>query len=124
MLGEISLYIPVYNGEKTIKRAINSILNQSLKPKDILIINDGSQDSLKFKSNSLKIMVINLNNNFGVGHCMKMAINYAIQNNYKKFCRIDSDGEHDPTYIDKILYSLDDKDFIIGERNTITRIKI
>ena len=46
---DISIYVPVYNGEKTIERCIYSILNQSLKPKNILVVNDYSSD------NSLKI---------------------------------------------------------------------
>ena len=35
---DISIYVPVYNGEKTIEKCVNSILNQTLKPKNILII--------------------------------------------------------------------------------------
>ena len=41
---DISIYVPVYNGEKTIEKCVNSILNQTLKPKNILIINDCSND--------------------------------------------------------------------------------
>ena len=35
---DISIYVPVYNGVKTIEKCVNSILNQTLKPKNILII--------------------------------------------------------------------------------------
>ncbi len=41
----ISVVVPVYNGEKTIKETIESILNQTLSDLELLIINDGSQDS-------------------------------------------------------------------------------
>ena len=41
----ISIYVPVYNGEKTIERCINSILEQSIKPSNILILNDSSTDN-------------------------------------------------------------------------------
>ena len=40
----ISVIIPVYNGEKTVKRSINSLLNQSYKNIEIIVINDGSTD--------------------------------------------------------------------------------
>ena len=46
----ISIYVPVYNGEKTIERCINSVLDQSIKPSNILILNDSSND------NTLKIL--------------------------------------------------------------------
>ena len=42
---DISIYVPVYNGEKTIEKCIYSILNQSLKPNNILVVNDCSNDN-------------------------------------------------------------------------------
>ncbi|MGB3642819.1 MAG: glycosyltransferase [Rivularia sp. (in: cyanobacteria)] len=41
----ISVIIPVFNGEKTIEETINSILNQTFKDIEIIIINDGSTDA-------------------------------------------------------------------------------
>ena len=42
---DISIYVPVYNGEKTLERCINSVLEQSIKPSNILILNDCSNDN-------------------------------------------------------------------------------
>ena len=44
---KISVLMPVYNGEKFLKEAIDSILNQSFKDFEFLIINDGSTDRSK-----------------------------------------------------------------------------
>jgi glycosyltransferase involved in cell wall biosynthesis len=41
----ISVIIPVYNGEKTIRETIESVLKQTLLDFELLIINDGSKDS-------------------------------------------------------------------------------
>jgi len=41
---EIDVIIPVYNGEQYILNAIQSVQNQTLKPKVIVIVNDGSTD--------------------------------------------------------------------------------
>ena len=41
----ISVIIPVYNGEKTIRETIESVLNQTLSKFELIVINDGSQDS-------------------------------------------------------------------------------
>ncbi|MBW7675615.1 glycosyltransferase family 2 protein [Chryseobacterium chendengshani] len=41
---KISVVMPVYNGEKYLKEAIDSILNQTLIDFELLIINDGSSD--------------------------------------------------------------------------------
>lgn len=40
----ISVIIPVYNGEKTIKETIESVLNQTFSDLELIVINDGSQD--------------------------------------------------------------------------------
>ena len=41
----ISVIVPVYNGEKTIRETIESVFNQSFSDFEIIVINDGSQDS-------------------------------------------------------------------------------
>ena len=42
---KISVIIPAYNCEKTIKTTIESVLNQSFTDFELIVINDGSQDS-------------------------------------------------------------------------------
>ena len=45
MSSEISIYVPAFNAEHTIRACINSILSQTVKPQEILIINDASTDN-------------------------------------------------------------------------------
>ncbi|MBV6624297.1 MAG: glycosyltransferase [Rivularia sp. (in: Bacteria)] len=40
----ISVIIPVYNGEKTIRQTIESVLNQTYTNLELIVINDGSRD--------------------------------------------------------------------------------
>jgi len=41
---KVSVLLPVYNGEKYLAKAISSILDQSFKDFELLILNDGSTD--------------------------------------------------------------------------------
>lgn len=41
---KVSVVIPAYNAEKTIERAINSVISQTKKVLEIIVINDGSTD--------------------------------------------------------------------------------
>ncbi len=41
----ISVIIPVYNGEKTIRETIESVLSQTFTDFELIVINDGSQDA-------------------------------------------------------------------------------
>ncbi|MCP4075124.1 MAG: glycosyltransferase family 2 protein, partial [Gammaproteobacteria bacterium] len=42
---QISVIIPSYNRESTLIRALNSVLNQSSKADEIIVIDDGSTDN-------------------------------------------------------------------------------
>jgi glycosyltransferase involved in cell wall biosynthesis len=41
----VSVVIPVYNAERTIGRAINSVLDQDFDSREIIVVDDGSTDS-------------------------------------------------------------------------------
>ncbi|MFB2922227.1 glycosyltransferase [Aerosakkonema funiforme] len=41
----VSVIIPVFNGEKTIKNTIESVINQTFRDWELIVINDGSQDA-------------------------------------------------------------------------------
>lgn len=44
-MAEISVIIPAYNAAKTIEQCLNSILNQTFKDLEIIIVNDASTDN-------------------------------------------------------------------------------
>ena len=50
MKEKVSIVVPVYNNEKFLDKCLTSIINQTYKDLEIILINDGSKD------NSLKIM--------------------------------------------------------------------
>ena len=41
---KISIIVPVYNAERTVERCIKSLINQTYKDLEILLIDDGSKD--------------------------------------------------------------------------------
>lgn len=43
----ISVIVPVYNTEKYIEKCLNSLINQTLRDIEIIVVNDGSQDLSK-----------------------------------------------------------------------------
>ncbi len=59
----VTVFIPVYNGEKFIGKAIKGILNQTFQDFKILIINDGSTDRTMEEINKYKDDRINIYEN-------------------------------------------------------------
>ncbi|MBN2544899.1 MAG: glycosyltransferase [Spirochaetes bacterium] len=81
MIPKISVIMPVYNAEEFLKESIDSILNQTFKDFEFLIINDGSTDNSLKIINSYddgRIKVINNKKNNGVAFCMNFGIKTAL----------------------------------------------
>lgn len=63
---KVSIIIPVYNVEKYIRQCLESVINQTYKNIEIIVINDGTKDgSMKIVEEYLedkRIKIINKNN--------------------------------------------------------------
>jgi len=61
LTGKVSIMMPVYNGEKYVESAIQSILDQTYLHWELIVVNDGSTDQTptileKFQDNRIKII--------------------------------------------------------------------
>lgn len=86
----VSVVMPVYNGEKYLREAIDSVLNQSFSDFEFIIINDGSTDStesiiLSYVDERIKYIK---QKNFGVGSSLRIGCNLA---KGKYIARMDAD---------------------------------
>jgi len=88
---KITVLLPVYNAEKYLKEALDSILNQTFRDFELLIINDGSKDNSEniIKSYSDKrIRLINNSKNLGLIKTLNKGIDLA---GGKYIARMDAD---------------------------------
>ena len=74
----ISVIIPTFNRRHTLKRAISSVLNQTLKPVEIIVVDDGSTDGtdewLQLYYPSIKLIS---QSNSGVSSARNIGIQHA-----------------------------------------------
>lgn len=82
IMHKISVIIPTYNSWNTLKSCIASIQNQTLKSREIIVVNNGSSDGTaeKVKGAFPKINLINLKTNTGVTGGRNKGIEVAKKN--------------------------------------------
>lgn len=99
----VSVIICVYNCEKYLKRAIESVLNQSYKNLEILVINDGSTDSTsKICDRFLKDRRVRVFHKKNGG--LADARNFGIKNAKGEYITfLDADDEYLANYIERLL---------------------
>lgn len=98
----ISVIVPVYNVESYLERCIESILNQTYRNLEIILINDGSTDGSKeicdkYRRKDSRVIVVNQDNK-GVSSARNLGLELA-KGDYIAF--VDSDD-----YLEKDMYEL------------------
>lgn len=78
---DVSIIVPIYNGEKYLIKCLDSLSNQTLRNIEIICVNDGSTDDTgiildKYSSKDSRIKVISTANN-GQGFARNIALKEA-----------------------------------------------
>ena len=76
---DISIIVPIYNAERYINKCLNSIVKQTKKELEIILINDGSTDNTEkiiktYKDKRIKYFK---NDNHGIGYSRNFGIEKA-----------------------------------------------
>ena len=124
---KISIIVPIYNAEKKLHRCIESILNQSYKNLEIILVNDGSSDNSiniceKYKIKDNRIIIID-KENAGVSVARNSGLNIAT-GKYIQF--VDSDDYINPDMCEKLIKTINknNADVVVCGYNKITNGKI
>lgn len=113
----VSIITPFYNAEKYIAESISSVLNQTIKNWELLLINDGSTDrskeiALSFKDERIRYFE---QSNNGVSNARNFGLS-KMKGDY--FCFLDADDVLTPNSLEDRLEIFDkysDVNFVDGE---------
>lgn len=110
----VSVVVPVYNVERHIGRCIESILNQTHKNLELILVDDGSQDRSgeicdEYALKDSRIKVIHTQNR-GVSHARNTGLDNST-GDYLFF--VDSDDWIEQDHVEKLL-PVDDEDMVYG----------
>ena len=105
---KISVIIPVYNVEKYIRQCLESVINQTLKNIEIIVVNDGTKDnSMKIAEEYLsdkRIRIINKENG-GQSSARNAGMREA---KGKYICFIDSDDFIEKTMMEELYNKIEE----------------
>lgn len=101
---KVSVIVPVYNVERYLNRCVDSILSQTIRDFEVILINDGSQDRSgeicdRYAKQDARVRVIHLNNG-GVSAARNLGLKLA-KGEYITF--IDSDDYVKKTYLEEMM---------------------
>lgn len=104
----ISVIVPAYNCENSIERCIHSILAQSYKDLEVIVVNDGSIDGTEAAVNSIAAMDLRVKLINQANSGVSTARNRGIQSAAGEFvCFVDSDDYVEQTYLEKMIDAYD-----------------
>ncbi len=111
---KVSIILPVFNAEDNIRNTIESVLNQTLKEIELIIIDDGSTDNSfeicqEMKKIDNRIVLKTMENN-GVSNARNIGIEVA-RGKYIMF--IDDDDEYDYKIVEKMIKKIETTDLAV-----------
>ena len=114
---KVLVIIPAYNEAESIVNVIKK-LQKDCPETDYVVINDCSKDNTLEVLSTCGASYINLPLNLGIGGGVQTGYKYALQNGYDIAVQIDGDGQHDTSYLEKVIAPIKQgqADIVIGSR--------
>jgi polyprenyl-phospho-N-acetylgalactosaminyl synthase len=115
--GSKSVYVicPAFNEARTIAGVLAGLAGQGY---EIVVVDDGSSDGTRRVAETMATTVISHPVNLGQGAALKTGIDYALSRGAEFLVTFDTDGQHRPSDIPRLLDVLvrERADFALGSR--------
>lgn len=114
---KILIIVPAFNEEASLPGVLRD-LREQMPSADILVVNDGSEDSTSKIAREGGVKLADLPFNLGIGGAVQTGYLYAAHHGYDAAVQFDGDGQHLGTEIGKLLRPLEEgvADIVIGSR--------
>ena len=111
----IAICIPAFNEENNIEEVISKSKGLGT---EVIVCDDGSQDNTYKRACKTGVTVIRHAQNRGYGRTLNTLFEYALGKDADVIVTLDSDGQHDPEQISRLLEPINSScaDIVIGSR--------
>jgi len=113
-MNKVLIILPAFNEGKVIGKVITSVRKEGFK--NILVVDDSSKDNTSETAEKAGAIVLRHSINRGAGATTLTGLTYARLKNYDFAVTMDSDGQHNPKEIKKLLNKSRKYDVVIGSR--------
>ena len=96
----ICIVIPAYNAALTIRQVVSETLQFGFP---VLVVNDGSSDSTIKEIDGVPVELMNHEARRGKGAALRTGFAWAIEHGFSGVVTLDSDGQHDPSAIPRLV---------------------
>lgn len=118
-MSKVALFTVFYPGAETyVDEFFNSVLNQTYKIFDLIIVNDGYKDD-NLASLCPNLSIIELRGDATISGNRAIGINYAIDNAYDYLFLCDVDDYMYPTRVEHVLESFGNNDIIVNDLDIV-----
>ena len=109
--------VPAFNEQQNVGRVIEEI--RDFDPGlDIVVVDDGSVDATATVAREHGAIVLRLPFNLGIGGAVQTGFRYAFEHGYELAVRVDGDGQHDASQLDRVVAPVlaGEADIAVGSR--------
>jgi glycosyltransferase involved in cell wall biosynthesis len=114
---DVSVIVAAYQAAATIERTLMSIAGQSLKPREVVVVDDGSTDgtwnaaeACAARMNGIELKIFRTGDNLGAGAARNRGIAESTQS-FLAF--LDADDEWLPEKLERSLHFLEGSDYVL-----------
>jgi UDP-N-acetylglucosamine---dolichyl-phosphate N-acetylglucosaminyltransferase len=111
---KLFVIIPAFNEEKHISAVVREVKKYS---RNVVVVDDGSKDNTYEAAKKTKTAVLRHVINLGKGAALRTGVEYANKNGADALIFIDSDGQHVPKEIPRLVRALYNADVVFTYRN-------
>jgi glycosyltransferase involved in cell wall biosynthesis len=111
----VLVVVPAFNEQDSVGSVVAEV--RRVDPLlDVLVVDDGSGDRTSRAAEQAGASVCRLPFNLGVGGAMRTGYRYALREGYDVVVQVDADGQHDASYIPRLVEALAEADVVVGAR--------